>query len=446
VLGALNAEYFVLTQYEGKCRVAFFEETELKRKVLRLQSFQDFENAQGNKFICLGANQEGVPIMVPRGKWWLTHKSRREYKSLIFAPHAGQVVDDKLNLWTGYGAEVLDEWPAEGAPPEQCCALYLVHLKNNVCVNSDGTPNSVYYEYMLNWMAFGAQFPELPGKVVPVLKGDEGVGKGVAITEWGKLFGSHFLTITNSKHLVGHFNAHLRDCVALHANEAFYAGDKAHESILKTLVTDDYLMVEPKGRDASLSANHLHIMMSSNEAWVVPMNESARRFWVLNVAKYQQKNAGYFKAIGKQMDDGGRQALLYLLLHRDISNFDVEAFPETEAGNEQKEITRGPLADRLAGLTGQERAEVFDKETGKTIREERITSNHILYDHLHVQSHAEAMFVSRALPKAMLSLGWTGPKKVCLRDAPPIQGYVRPFLGPAGQCDMWPADEPCESA
>ena len=297
------------------------------------------------------------------------------------------------------------------------------------------------YEYMLNWMAFGIQFPELPGKVVPVLKGDEGVGKGVAITEWGKLFGSHFLTITNSKHLVGHFNAHLRDCVALHANEAFYAGDKAHKSILKTLVTDDYLMVEPKGRDASLSANHLHIMMSSNETWVAPMNESARRFWVLNVAKYQQRNAGYFKAIGKQMDGGGRQALLYLLLRRDISSFDVEAFPETEAGNEQKEITRGPLADRLAGLTGQERAEVFDKGTGKTTREERITSNYILYDHLHVQSHAEAMAVSRALPKAMLSLGWTGPKKVCLRNAPPIQGYVRPSECRGGQRDMWPADE-----
>ena len=116
VLDALNAEYFVVTQYEGKCRVAFFEETELKRKVLRLQSFQDFENAQGNKFICIGANQEGVPIMVPRGKWWATHKSRREYKSLVFAPHAGQVVDDKLNLWTGYGADVLDEWPADPAP------------------------------------------------------------------------------------------------------------------------------------------------------------------------------------------------------------------------------------------------------------------------------------------------------------------------------------------
>ena len=72
---------------------------------------------------------------------------------------------------------------------EDCCALYLVHLKNNVCVNSDGTPNSVYYEYMLNWMAFGAQFPQLPGRSCQVLKGDEGVGKGVAITEWGKLFG-----------------------------------------------------------------------------------------------------------------------------------------------------------------------------------------------------------------------------------------------------------------
>ena len=120
------------------------------------------------------------------------------------------------------------------------------------------------FEYMSNWMAFGIQFPELPGKVVPVLKGDEGVGKGVAITEWGKLFGSHFLTVANSKHLVGHFNARLRDCVALHANEAFYAGDKGAELHPQDVGDrEDYLMVEPEGTRCVADANHLHIMMSS---------------------------------------------------------------------------------------------------------------------------------------------------------------------------------------
>ena len=37
--------------------------------------------------------------------------------------------------------------------------------------------------------------------------------------------GQHALKISNAKHLVGNFNSHLRDCVFLFADEAFFAGD-----------------------------------------------------------------------------------------------------------------------------------------------------------------------------------------------------------------------------
>ena len=196
-------------------------------------------------------------------------------------------------------------------------------------------------------------------------------------------------------------------------NQAFYAGDKAHEFILKMSVTDDYLMVEPKGRDASLSANHLHIIMSSNETSVSRLNESARRFWVLDVQSISRGTLNTSRrSANRWMAAGAKRCST--LLRRDISNFDVEAFPETEAGNEQGDYAwPASRPSRWAHRAGARRG--VDKETGKTTREERITSNYILYDHLHVQSHAEAMPVSRGLPKAMLSLGWTGPKKVCLR-------------------------------
>ena len=53
----------------------------------------------------------------------------------------------------------------------------------------------------------------------------------------------------NAKHLVGHFNAHLQHCSVLFADEAFFAGDRSHESVLKGLITEETLLIEPKGVD-----------------------------------------------------------------------------------------------------------------------------------------------------------------------------------------------------
>ena len=62
-----------------------------------------------------------------------------------------------------------------------------------------------------------------------------------------RIIGQHGLTISNSRHLVGNFNAHLRDCIFLFADEAFFAGDKQHVGVLNSLITDDTLTVEGKG-------------------------------------------------------------------------------------------------------------------------------------------------------------------------------------------------------
>lgn len=47
----------------------------------------------------------------------------------------------------------------------------------------------------------------------------------------------------------------LRDCIALFADEAFWAGDRAGESVLKMLVTEPVIPIEGKGRDLVLVPN-----------------------------------------------------------------------------------------------------------------------------------------------------------------------------------------------
>jgi hypothetical protein len=156
--------------------------------------------------------------------------------------------------------------------------------------------------------------------------------------------------IGRSLDLVGHFNSHLQHCSLLFADEAFFAGDRSHESVLKGLITEETILVEPKGVDPYPVRNCIHLIMSSNSDWVVPAGADARRYFVLDVADTHMQDYKYFADIAHQMDDGGRAALLHYLLTLDISDFDVRSVPKTAALADQKTRSRRGVDRLVEGL------------------------------------------------------------------------------------------------
>ena len=67
-----------------------------------------------------------------------------------------------------------------------------------------------------------------PGIAV-VLRSQEGTGNGGFCSQFGSLFGSHFIQVSQASHLTGNFNSHLKDKLIVYADEAFWAGDKKAE-------------------------------------------------------------------------------------------------------------------------------------------------------------------------------------------------------------------------
>lgn len=323
MLRVLNERHAVIHDMGGKCRI--ISETmdysvEPPRPKISKQSFEDFRNRYMNQRVQVGKNDKGEPIYIPAGKWWLLHPLRREYTTLVFAPDRD--IEGAYNLWKGFACEAI---PGTNHEP------YLRHLLESVC-----SGNEEHYDYLIKWMARGVQQPNSQGEVAVVLRGGRGAGKGTTASIYGSLWGRHFLHLSSAKHLVGQFNAHLRDCVFLYADEAFFAGDRAHEGSLKTLITENVLMVEPKGVDAELATNYLHIMMSSNQDWVVPAGFDERRFFVLDVGEQHKQDTSYFGTIRDGLANGGRESLLHYLLTLDLSDFNVRDVPQTEALQSQK--------------------------------------------------------------------------------------------------------------
>lgn len=366
LLRRLNEDHAVIEDLGGKCRI-ISEVMDISldppRTRISKQSFEDFRNRYMHQKVQVGTDKEGKPIYKPAGAWWLTHPMRRQYKTMVFAP--GREIPDAYNLWQGFACEAI---PGKNHEP------FLEHVFRNICSGDQG-----HYDYVVRWMARCVQNPGEAGQVAIVLRGGMGVGKGTFAHGFGSLWGRHYLQVSSAKHLTGQFNAHLRDCVVLFADEAFFAGDKQHEGTLRALVTEPTIVVEGKGIDAEIGLNTTHLIVGGNKAWLVPAGHDERRFLVLDVAEEKKQDLAYFKAVTKALKNGGRESLLHFLLTYELDEFEVRAVPKTAALGDQKVMSLTPeeqwWLERL--MDGRTLSTSPDWQT--SVLKDRVTADYLRY-------------------------------------------------------------------
>ena len=291
------------------------------RSRLVRSSFTDFSNFHSNFKVQTGVDKNGNPVLTPKGRAWLAHPLRRQYNDIVMDPSGKYSDSGDYNLWRGFGVpSVSGSWP-----------LMQDHIFEIIC---DRDVN--LYRYVMCWLARMIQHPETTGEVALVLQGGRGTGKGMLGNALVRILGRHSYHILHGQHLTGNFNAHLEDCIFLFADEAFWAGDKAAENVLKGLITEPTIAIERKGVDLKSVPNMLHVFMASNSDWVVPAGTDERRYCFLKVSECRAQDHVYFAALTREMDNGGLESMLYHLQHLDISSFNVRAVPTTKGLTEQK--------------------------------------------------------------------------------------------------------------
>jgi hypothetical protein len=286
------------------------------RELVTFSSVQDLYYWYGNRKIPNpNAGKKGQKKEISIVSDWMYSSRRREYTGIVFDPE--KRTNGVYNLWRGFAYE----------PKKGNWSLMQDHIRN-IIVNG----YEPHYKWIITWMARIAQKPggRRPGTSI-VLRGDQGVGKGVFLNNFGKLFGVHYMQANNQRYLTGRFNAHLKDILFLFVDEGFWAGDKSSEGILKGLITEDTISIEQKGRDTFTIKNNVNLAMASNNEWVVPSGMFERRFFVLDVSTKHQQDHKYFKAIKEELNNGGYEAMLYDLLRFDLTTADIQVVPKTEA-------------------------------------------------------------------------------------------------------------------
>jgi hypothetical protein len=135
----------------------------------------------------------------------------------------------------------------------------------------------------------------------------------------------------------------LRDACFLFADEAYWPGDKRAEGALQRLITEPQLFIEAKGRDGTSVPNMLHVLMASNEDWIVPAGEHERRFAVFEVSERYLQDEKWFDPLYQQLENGGHAAMLHDLLQHNLGNWHPRRFPRTAGLLDQQKQSLGPF-------------------------------------------------------------------------------------------------------
>ena len=286
-----------------------------ERPDITLSSIGDFKNFYANK-TTWQTNGNGKAKQVSVADLWLVSPKRREYQGVVFDP-SGKHGDEYYNLFKGLSCE----------PKKGNWQMFQDHIYD-VIADKD----SKVCEYVIAWLAHLFQhIGERPCGTSIVMRGDQGIGKGVFAHQIGAILGSHYVHIADSQQITGRFNLHLKGAVLVFVDEAIWAGDKAGEGKLKAMITEPTTSLEPKGKERMIFKNFARFLIASNNEWVVPAGIDERRFCVLDVSSKRRLDREYFLNLVKQMETGGREAMLYDLLRLDISKFNFQDFPRTDA-------------------------------------------------------------------------------------------------------------------
>lgn len=253
--------------------------------------------------------------------FWLKSPRRRRYERAAFRP-GRDTGDDTYNLWRGWAVAPV---PGDAGP-------FWRHVKEIVCAGHEPT-----YRYVRRWLAHIFQRPlEVPG-VALVLRGAQGIGKGFFTDMVLQLLDPYSFSVVSMDQVAGRFNAHMRDLLLLHCNEALWGGDRSKEGVLKALITEGRFPVEGKHRDMEKGESYRRTIISTNMDWPIPMDADDRRFVVIDVPSTRQGDRAYFTALFGHMErGGGLAALMHDLLTEDLTGFEPRDKPDTGFGADIK--------------------------------------------------------------------------------------------------------------
>jgi putative DNA primase/helicase len=238
---------------------------------------------------------------------WKEHAERRivRLEEVGFDPGES---DPRItcNLWGG--------WPSAAKAGK--CDL-LLDLLAYMCGNESNS--RALYEWVLRWVAYPIQHPGAKMKTTVVVHGPQGTGKNLFFESVMAIYGKYG-RILDQDALVDKHNDWASRKLFLIADEVVAQAHRFEvKNKLKTLITGNWIRINPKHVAAYDEANHVNLVFLSNEQMPVVLEEDDRRHCVIWTP--DKKPADFYAKLLAEIADGGIAALHDHLLHLDLGDF-----------------------------------------------------------------------------------------------------------------------------
>lgn len=154
--------------------------------------------------------------------------------------------------------------------------------------------NKERFDWLINWLAYFFQGIK-KSQVALVLRGDQGTGKGIFFNEVIKpLFGSNYCRTINDKSLQSQYLGGLvENVIFFNLDEISHKKTESAniKNFLKVLVTNDTITVEKKFETLEKETKiHGQVLITSNEPYVLDIEQSDRRYTIFNTGKNLEYN------------------------------------------------------------------------------------------------------------------------------------------------------------
>lgn len=289
---------------------------------LRFRSFEDFKKKLIKETIQVDIKVKGdvsTPVYKPLADVWLKHRFGTQYDRLVYAPEGSNIHigPQDLNGWKGFTV----------TPQEGSWSLTRGFLKEILCNN-----NAHLFDWTLDWFAALFQRPGLHAETALVLTGKQGTGKNiVGELILGRTFdGRHARVTTHTKQVLGEFNDILSGLCLLVLDEVGLTTVPEYNAT-KGLITGHTIDINRKGIRIDTERSMLHVLFLSNDDVPLKIAPDDRRFAFYHLSETRQNDATFFAAIERELDEGGRAAMLAEMLSRGVQWSRLRLAPDSES-------------------------------------------------------------------------------------------------------------------
>lgn len=250
---------------------------------------------------------------------FFVHPSTRCYSGIEFNPAGSN--PNYLNLWV----------PPTALPAKGVSQLIRDFLQCVIC-----SGDKAHYSYLMKYLAHALQFPgEKPG-VMLILLGGQGTGKGTFARILRKIWSATYLQVHQIKSITGEFNSSLERSFIVWLDEAFFEKNRGATDSLKSLVTEPVIHINEKHQPARQINSFHRFFGASNSDFYKATDRDDRRDFVLRVSDSRKGDHKYWIALNNEIENGGVEALVHVLLKADLTSFNVRKRPNTNELMRQK--------------------------------------------------------------------------------------------------------------